>query len=66
MKKIWARIGMSFEVSDNDYEELKIAMANNDETVVNNLLFNSNHYVEGNSYLPADCDDNPNDDDFEF
>lgn len=66
MKKIWARIGTTFEISDEDYEALKIAIAANDAEAVSNVLCNSPHYTDGNSYLPADCDDNPNADDFDF
>lgn len=66
MKKIWARVGTRFEVSDEDYILIKEAIENEDGDKVNQILFNSNHYANGDSYLPSDCDDNPNGDDFDF
>lgn len=66
MKKIWARIGTTFELSDSDYIELKIAINNNDRDTVDKILYNSTHYLDGDSYLPPECDDNPNNDDFYF
>lgn len=66
MKKLWARVGMGFEVSDEDYILIKEAIENGDGDKVNQILFNSNHYIDGGSYLPSDCDDNPNENDFDF
>lgn len=66
MKKLWARVGMGFEVSDEDYVLIKEAIENEDPNKVSKILFNCNHCVEGDSYLPSDCDDNPNENDFDF
>lgn len=67
-KKLWARIGFSLEVSVEEYEELKIKMETNPSEAESLLynLFKERGEMNGNSYLPADCDDNPNEDDFEF
>lgn len=66
MKKLWARVGMTFEVSDEDYKLIVIAIKNEDRKKVSKILFNSNHCAEGDSYLPGDCEDNPNEEEFEF
>ena len=67
-KRLWARIGFSLDVTIEEYEEIKSQMKNNPskaETLLYNL-FKERGKMDGNSYLPADCDDNPNEDDFEF
>jgi len=67
MKRIWARIGTTFEVTDEDYKLLVDAFAMNNAVLVTAILDGCKHYENGESYLPAGVDDNPNLlDDFEF
>lgn len=68
-KKLWARIGMSCEVSDTEYEKLKTLMKEKPGDAASMLyeLFIEKGERDGDSYLVADCDDNPNIyDDFDF
>lgn len=67
-KRLWARIGFSLEVSAEEYEEIKFQMKNNPSEAEGLLynLFKKRGEMDGNSYLPADCDDNPNETDFDF
>lgn len=66
MKKLWARVGMTFEVSDEDYKTISDAIKNNDCNTVSDILFKSNYYTDGDGYLPEGIDDNPNGEDFDF
>lgn len=69
MKKIFARIGMSCEVSDEEHEKLAVLMKDNLGEAAHRLheLFMARGKFDGVDYLPASCDDNPNiEDDFEF
>lgn len=67
MRRIWARVGMTFEVTDEDYKLLEDAIAKNDSILVSAILNGSKHYEDGENYLPAGVDDNPNlTDDFDF
>lgn len=66
MKKLWARIGRTYEVDDDTYEKINVAIHEGNRIEVGRLLDQSTHYDDGNCYLPSDCDDNPNDADFEF
>lgn len=61
-KKLWARIGMSCEVSDTEYEELKTLMKEKpgDAATMLYKLFSQKGEHNGDNYLVADCDDNPN------
>ena len=66
MKKIWARIGMTLEVTDEEYEELRIQALNkayqpDDETIYDDLglsaalkkKFLEKGKANGDSYIPA-------------
>ena len=68
MKKLWARIGMSCEVTDKEHEKLATLMNENPLEAAHQLheLFMARGSFDGNDYLPSDCDDNPNVDDFDF
>lgn len=66
VKRVWARIGTTFELTGKEYEELAQAIRQGNGVRASEILYASHHYPDGNSYLPADCDDNPNEDDFEF
>lgn len=59
MKKLWARIGMSFDVPDEKYQELEKLIAKGDEKGIGELLLSCHHYADGESYLPEDVADNP-------
>lgn len=61
-KKLWARIGMICEVTDEEYEELKDLMkkAPGDAATMLDELFRKRGEEDGDSYLVADCEDNPN------
>ena len=68
-KMLWARVGMSCELSEAEYVQLKKLMKENHEAASNMLstLFEKRGEYNGEAYLVADCDDNPNiDDDFDF
>lgn len=68
MKRLWARIGTTIQCSDEEYEKLKELMETDEDKAQSFLwdLYNKHHELDGESYLPADTDDNPNEDDFEF
>lgn len=66
MKKLWARIGRTYEVSDEVYEKICEEVRKNNPGAVAELLAESTSYDSGEDYLPVDCDDNPNTEDFEF
>lgn len=65
IRKVWARVGMTYELSENEYKKLIEAMKKNDKEGVRRILKVAVHYENGDSYLPADADDNP-DFDFDF
>lgn len=58
MKKIWARIGMSVDVSDELYEKLQRLDASSNEkdwdegTDICADLFTQQGYMDGNCYMP--------------
>lgn len=68
MKRLWARIGTMITCTDEEYEELKELMETKHDDAEAFLwdLYNKNHELSGESYLPAYTDDNPNEEDFEF
>lgn len=74
MKKIWARIGMTAEVSDEEYEiitKLTNSKLDNEFAEGQHLiskLFRERGHMDGNSYLPDSscCESNPNAWEFEF
>lgn len=59
MKKVWARVGMSFDVPEEKYKELVKLANQGDEEGIGKLLLSCHHYPDGESYLPEDVDDNP-------
>lgn len=65
IRKVWARVGMTYELSENEYKKLIEAAKKNDKENVRGILKAAVHYENGDSYLPADADDNP-DFDFDF
>lgn len=74
MKKIWARIGMTAEVSDKEYRKIKeLTNSRKDGDLAKGQLFISKLFREkgspcGNSYMPDNscCEENPNVYEFEF
>ena len=58
MKRIWARVGMSFEISDEEYEKFindsrgDAAQKQNAETTFCNWVQNSFGKLDGESYFP--------------
>lgn len=67
-KKLFARIGMSCEVTDNEYENLKQLMQTDENAAAEWLYekFKNCGSFDGESYLPVYADDNPNTEDFVF
>lgn len=60
MKKIWARVGMTYEMSEKQYAEISDAIKNEDDEKIKDILERAHHYKNGETYLPAGADDNPN------
>lgn len=66
-KYLWARIGDGFRVSDELHQKIKEAMDANDPELVRELLDQAECGLDGDSYFPMDCRDNPNKDwEFDF
>lgn len=67
-RRLWARIGMSLEVTEDEYQEICTLIKNTPEKAARWLYekFASIGSFDGNSYLPKDVDDNPNTEDFTF
>lgn len=59
MKKVWARIGVSFDIPDEKYKKLLKLSEQKKEKEIGNLLFSCNYYPDGESYFPDGVDDNP-------
>ena len=59
MKRIWARVGMSLDISDEEYEELKKQRdESGDLTILEcdsdlNLRFVKDGYPDGETYIPS-------------
>ncbi len=74
MKKIWARIGMTAEVSDEEYERIKkLTNSKFDNEFIEgqrlmSKVFRERGRMDGNSYMPdKSCfEGNPNTWEFEF
>ena len=73
MKRLWARIGMSVDVTDDEYYVIKTLMDGGLEDEVRKILmplFLNRGYFDGDSYMPGNyCDigtDNPNEDEFDL
>lgn len=61
MKKIWARVGITVEVPDNKYNELKKrCKSNNNDCLTEEEAeyFRKNGFIDGESYIPENCWDN--------
>ena len=65
VKRVWARVGMTYVLPEDEYKKLIEAAKKNDKENVRRILKAAVHYEIGDSYLPADADDNP-DFDFDF
>lgn len=59
-KYLWARIGVGFHVSDELHQKIKEAMDTDDPELVRELLDQAECGLDGDSYFPMDCRDNPN------
>lgn len=59
MKKLWARIGMELEVTDEEYERIKDKARNDDYDFDEGddlaKRFISDGKLSGESYIPNDC-----------
>ena len=73
MKRLWARIGMSVDVTDEEYDVIKTLMDSGLEDGAKTILaamFHSRGYFDGDSYMPGNyCDmatDNPNENEFDL
>lgn len=73
MKKLWARIGMSVDITDEEYEVIKTLMDGGIEEEARKILFQlfvDRGYINGDSYMPGNyCDmgtDNPNENEFDL
>jgi hypothetical protein len=71
MKRLWARIGMNVDVTDEEYDVIKILLDGGLEDEARKILwelFKTRAYMNGDSYMPGNhCDaavDNPNEDEF--
>jgi hypothetical protein len=72
MKRLWARIGMSVDVTDEEYTKIKTMMEDGRLSEAREILvdmFLNRAYLIGDSYMPCgyDCGcDNPNEYDFDL
>ena len=68
IKHLRAKIGMSLEVTEEEYEEICALLKDNPEKAAHWLYekFAINGSFDGDSYLEAEVDDNPNEEDFIF
>ena len=73
MKTLWARIGMSVRITDEEEEQVKTLLNNDKKVEAREMLldlFLSRGYIDGDSYLPSNhndgCNDNPNEDDIDL
>lgn len=73
MKRLWARIGMSVDITDDEYYVVKTLLdAGLDKEARSILLdlFLDRGYFNGDSYMPGNyCDiaqDNPNENEFDL
>lgn len=64
--RVWARVGRLYFLSDDEYEELIKAMNNDNEEAVKEILSKAKSRDQGDSYFPPDCEENPNEEDFDF
>ena len=67
-KRLWARISVVCEVTDEEYEQLEYMMEveSNDAATMLNKLFRERGKEDGDNYLVGNYEDNPNYDDFDF
>ena len=47
-------------MSEKQYAELSDAIKNEDDEKIKDILEHAHHYKNGETYLPAGADDNPN------
>ena len=73
MKKLWARIGMSVNITDEEHATIKTLLSEGKEEearVILARLFINKGYYNGDSYMPGNyiggCEDNPNEDVFDL
>jgi hypothetical protein len=73
MKRLWARMGMSVDVTDEEHAELVELLKEGKEDEAREIIvdmFLCNGYINGDSYMPGNwCDagqDNPNENVFDL
>lgn len=71
MKTLWARVGMSAVIADDEYAEIVKLLDDGNEVEARRMLvqiFMNRGYIEGDSYMPGNdccgCGDNPNEREF--
>ena len=68
MKTLWARIGMSVSVTDEEYDKMQELIAEDEDEASEMIskIFLERGVIYGDSYMPgndcAGCKDNPNND----
>lgn len=73
MKTLWARVGMSIDITDAEHEKLIQLINNGDDdmarAIISKLFLNQGR-INGDSYMPGNycngCEDNPNKDEFDL
>lgn len=68
MKRLWARVGVIYEIPDDLYVQISNAIKNNNSFEVAKLIEDKRikSYYDGDRYLPYECEDNPNTEEFNF
>ena len=71
MKTLWARVGMSANITDDEHMAIVKLLDDGKEDEARGMLcqiFMNRGYLDGDSYMPSNycsgCEDNPND--YEF
>ena len=64
MKKMWARVGISFDVPEEKFQ--KILKERKNGKAIGVILSTCRQQFDGESYLPADTEDNPDESDLEY
>ena len=64
MKKMWARVGISFDVPEEKFQ--KILKERKNGKAIGVILSTCRQQFDGESYLPADTEDNPDEIDLEY
>ena len=73
MKALWARVGMSANITDEEHMAIVKLLDDGKEDEARGMLcqiFMNRGYLYGDSYMPGNycsgCEDNPNDEEFDL